>query len=115
MNMSLPTGDQVQSFLRHVYTAAATATGILAVVGLSQGDATAIGNAVHQIGDGVAAIIAGVSTLVPIISGTIAAIKQSRASRLKALDRDPQIARVITVPGTQAQQEAAAIPGNKVT
>ena len=107
--------DQLHSFLRHVYTATGTATAVLTVVGMSQGDATTIGNAVHQIGDGIASIVAGIGALVPVVSGVYAMVSASRASRLKALNADPQIEKIKTVPGTEAAKEAAAIPGAKVT
>lgn len=105
---------QLQAFMRHVYTAFGAATAMLLFVGLSQGDVTTIGNALHQIGDGVVSIAAGIAALVPILSGVAASIAASRASRLKSLDADPQIAKVETVPGTEAAAAAAQIPGSKV-
>jgi hypothetical protein len=113
--MNLPTGDQVNSALRHVYTAAATATTVLMVVGLKQGDATAIGAAVHQIGDGVASIIAGVTALVPIAAGAYAAWTASPLSKLLSMKKDPEIAKVEAVPGTATAALAEAIPGDKIT
>ncbi len=110
----MPTQAQLHSALRHVYTAVGTGTAVAIAFGLSQGDATAIGEAVKQIGDGVASIVAGVATLVPIVSGIYAAISASRKSRLKDLDADPEIERIKTVPGTTAAAEAAEIPGTKV-
>jgi hypothetical protein len=113
--MRMPDQDQVHSFLRHVYTAAGTATAVAVAFGLSDTDSATIRDAVHQIGDGVASIVAGVAALVPFISGAVAALSASRPNRLRKLDADPQIALIKTVPGTDAAREAAAIPGNKVT
>jgi len=105
----------VHGALRHVYTATAAATAAATIIGLSQGDATGIGTAVHQIGDGIASIVAGVTALIPIITAGYAAVSATRKNRMKDLNNDPQIAKVETVPGTEAAKEAATIPGNKVT
>ena len=113
--MTMPDQAQVQSILRHVYTALGTALSVAVVVGLSQGEATAIGAAVQQIGDGVSKIIAGISTLVPIAMSIWAALSASRKSRLSSLNADPEIEKIVTVPGTEAHKEAREIPGNKVT
>jgi D-serine deaminase-like pyridoxal phosphate-dependent protein len=110
-DMSAP----VSSALRHAYTAVAAATAALTIVGLSQGDATAIGVAVHQIGDGLASIVAGISALVPIIMAAYAAWSGTRKARLLELNKDPEIEKVKTVPGTEAHAEAASIPGTKVS
>jgi hypothetical protein len=113
--MNMPDQAQVQSILRHVYTALGTALSVAVAIGLSQGDATTIGSAVQQIGDGVSKIIAGISTLVPVAMSVWAAISASRKSRMAALNADPEIQHIKTVPGTDAAREAAQIPGNKVT
>lgn len=107
--------DMINAVLRHVYTATGTAISILAILGLSQGDATALGAAVHQIGDGIASIAAGVSALVPIASAVYAAYSATIKSKLKSLDANPEIIRVTTVPGTDAATAASEIPGTKVT
>ena len=109
------TSDQVHAFMRHVYTAVGVGTSVLVSVGLSQGDATKIGTAVQQFGDGIADIIAAVGALAPIISGFYAMWSASRKARLVALNADPQIAKIETVPGTAAHAEANDIPGQKVT
>ena len=111
----LPTADETNSVLRHVYTAVGTATAVLAVVGLSQGDASTIGLAVHKIGDGVVSIVAGISMLVPVASALFAAWKVSPFSRLMAMRHDPEIHQVIAVAGTATGALAAAIPGDKIT
>ena len=109
-NMNAPTA----SALRHVYTATAAITGTLTVLGMSQGDATAIGEAVRQIGDGAASIIAGISTLVPIAMSAYAAWSATRKTRMTEMNADPEIKKIQTVPGTEAAKEAATIPGSKV-
>ena len=114
MQIYVPDTAQVNSALRHVYTAAATATSVLVMVGLSQGDATTIGHAVHQIGDGAASIIAGVTALIPIASAAYAAWTASPFSRLLRLQKDPQIKQVIAVPGTAAAAMAEQLPGDKI-
>jgi len=113
--MQLPTSDQVNSALRHVYTAAGTATAVLVMVGLKQGDATALGNAIHQIGDGVASIIAGVGALIPILAGFFAAWSASPFSKLIGMRNNPEIEKVKAVPGTPTAALAATIPGDKIT
>ena len=112
--MITPTVDQINSFLRHVYSATATAISVLVMVGLSQGDATAIGEAVHQIGDGIAKIVAGISILVPIASGLYAAWSASPFSRLMQAKKNPQIEQVIVKPNTPAATLAESIPGSKI-
>jgi len=113
--MPIPTTDQINSFLRHVYTATATAVSVLAMVGLSQGDTTAIGDAVHKIGDGISSIVAGVGILVPVASGLWAAWSASPFSRLLSMKHNPEIAQVLAVPGTPTAKLADEIPGNKIT
>lgn len=113
--MNMPTSDQVNSALRHVYTAIGTGTAVLVMVGLSQGDATTIGNAIHKIGDGAASIIAGITMLIPIASAVYAAASASPFSRMMKLKQDPDIKQVIAVEGTKMGAIADAIPGNKIT
>jgi len=110
MNLNL-SRDQVQSILRHVYTSAGTATAVLLAVGvISQGDATALANAVHQIGDGVSSIAAGVSALVPIGMGVWAAISASLGSRLQSIAKDPEVKQVVVATPAVAD----SVPSNKV-
>jgi len=115
MAFSMPNSDQVNSALRHVYTAVATATSVLVIVGMTQGQATGLGNAVHQIGDGVASIIAGVTALIPIVTALYAAWTASPFSKLISLKNNSQIKQVIAIPGTPMAALADAIPGNKIT
>jgi len=113
--LSMPTSDQVNSALRHVYTAVGVGTAVLVTVGLSQGTATALGLAVHQIGDGVASIIAGVGGLVAAGSGAYAAWTASPFSKLMDAKKNPQIQQLVAVAGTPLAAMADAIPGNKIT
>jgi len=111
----MPTGDQVNSFMRHVYTSAGTATAVLVLVGLSQGDATTIGVAVHHIGNGISEIIAGIGLLIPVASGLVASWSASPFSRMMDLHKNPDIIKVIAKEGTPLGAIADAIPGNKIT
>lgn len=113
--MRWPTADETNAALRHVYTGVGVATATLVLVGLSQGDATTIGNAVHQIGSGVASIIAGVSALIPVVSGIYAALSASPISRLLQMQKNPEIKQVVAVPGTATAALTATIPGDKIT
>lgn len=113
--MNMPNSDQVNSFMRHVYTAVGVATGTLVIVGLSQGDATTIGIAIHKVGDGASSIIAGVTLLIPVASGAYAAWTASPFSRLMKNKSDPEMRQVIAVKGTALGNLADAIPGNKIT
>jgi len=113
--MKLPTVGQTNAALRHVYSVLGTALTVLVLVGLKQGDATAIGNAVHQIGDGVGMIVAGVAALIPLVSGAYAYLSASPLARLLQMQKDPDIKQVIAVPGTPTAALTAAIPGDKIT
>lgn len=109
--MQIPTSDQVNSALRHVYTATATGIGVLVLVGLSQGNATALGAAVHQIGDGVASIIAGISALIPIASAVYAAWSASPFSKLLSVSKNPAVSQVVVNSPTLAND----LPANVVS
>jgi hypothetical protein len=115
MKFYVPSTDQTSSVLRHIYTAVGTATAVLVVVGLSQSDATALGLAVHKIGDGVASIVAGVGMLIPVASAIYAAWAQSPFAKLMAMQHNPEIHQVIAIAGTPTGALAAAIPGDKIT
>src|ERR1700677_4527421 len=93
--MQLPTSDQVNSALRHVYTATASGITVAVLIGLSQGQATALGAAIHQIGDGVASIVAGVSALIPIVSAGYAAWSASPFSKLLSVSKNPEVQQVV--------------------
>jgi len=113
--MQWPTSEEINSVLRHVYTGVSVLTATLAAVGLSQGNVTALGQAIHQIGDGVASIAIGVGTLIPIASALYAAYKQSPWSKMMHLNNSPDIKQVFVKPGTPLAVIADAIPGNKIT
>jgi len=83
------TTDQVNEFLRHVYTAGGAVSATLLLVGLSQGDITALGQYVHQIGDSVAAISAAVAAMIPIITSIYEAWTASRGPRIASIIKDP--------------------------
>jgi cephalosporin-C deacetylase-like acetyl esterase len=104
----------MNAFLRHIANASATATAVAIIFGLSQGDATTIGSAIQQIGNGIAALVAGVTLMIPVVTGAYAAISATRRARMASLNADPQIKKVETFPGTEAHKEASEIPGNKV-
>lgn len=102
--------------LRHVYTGTAVMVGTLTVVGMSQGDATAIGAAVHQIGDGVASIVAGVSTLIPIAAAAYAAwtgTHKQQVAAVVAIAAEPNspVKGVVTEATPAGRELAASIPG----
>jgi len=109
--MRLPASDQVNAFLRHVYTALGSISATVVILGLlTQGDATKITNALHQIGDGFSSIIAGLSALIPVLSGLYASWTASRTSRLKAMAADPEVKQVVVATAAVAD----AVPSNKV-
>jgi hypothetical protein len=115
MNIVINT-DSVNAALRHVYTAVGAGLAVLTIVGVSQGDQTAIGDAVHKIGDGVASIVAGVATLVPIISAIVASRSASKPSQAAAVAQTPGLQVVPTTPAGQAildAMPAAAKEANK--
>lgn len=115
MTLRWPTNDETNAALRHVYTAVGTATAVLVLVGMSQGDATTIGNAIHQIGSGVALIVAGVGALIPVVSGIFAALSASPLAALLRMQKNPDIKQVVAIPGTPTAKLTEQIPGDKVT
>ena len=109
--ISWPSGDQINSGLRHVYTSVASIVGTLAVVGVvTQGDATTISNAVHKIGECVSSIIAGVSALIPIVSAAYAMWSTSQRSRMVAIAKSPEVTQIVVT----SQGLANSIPNSKV-
>jgi hypothetical protein len=111
----LLTSDQIQAGLHHVYTAVGTASAVLIFVGLSRSDSNALNTAVHQIGDGVASIAAGVATLIPIATTLYAMWNNSPFSKMMNLKKNDQIQQVIAKAGTPLAAIADAIPGDKIT
>jgi hypothetical protein len=113
--MKMPTSDQIAAGLHHVYNTTGTTAAVLLFVGLSQGNSTALGVGVHQIGDGVASIAAGITTLIPVATALYAMWNNSPFSKLMNFKKNVQIQRVVAVPGTPMAALADAIPGNKIT
>lgn len=87
--LRFPTPDEVAAILRHVYSVLGIASAVLLAVGMSQGDVTALGEAVHRIGDGAAAVLMGIAALVPVISAIRAAVMASPLARIKAIAAMP--------------------------
>ena len=113
--MQMPTTDQVNSALRHVYTAAGVVAAGTIYIGLNPGVAQTIAPAVHKIGDGISSILAGISLLIPVVSAIFAAWSASPFSRLLWAKKNPEIKQVITVSGTPMAKLAGDIPGDKIT
>lgn len=99
----------VNAVLRHVYTGLGVATMVLVTVGLKQGDATALGNAVHQIGDGVSSIAAGIAAIVAVVSPLYASWTATRASRIAAVGAMPNTVVVTTAPSVTPQTATASM------
>ena len=97
----------IKAVLNHIYTAVGVGTSVLIVVGISQGDATAIGVAIHQIGDGIASVVAGVTTILTVGSAAYAGYMATRRM---------QVASVASIPGTVVkipnQEIADSLPSN---
>lgn len=115
MTFSMPNSEQINAVVHQVVTAVAAASAVLVYVGLSQGDATALGKGIEQIGGGIASIIAGITTLIPIASALYSLWDHSPWRKMTALKADPEIAQVIAVAGTPLGAIADEIPGNKIT
>lgn len=113
--MPMPTSNQTQSVLRHVYNTTATITAVAIFFGLKPDLANAIAPAVHQIGEGVASIVAGVTALIPVATGVYAFISSGPLAGLLRMNANPEIEKVKAVPGTPTAALAATIPGNKVS
>jgi hypothetical protein len=113
--MQMPTSEQVHAGLSHVYSGVAGASAALIFIGMSQVDTNALSTGIHQIGDGVASIVAGVTTLIPVALGLYAAYQKSPLSKLLDFKKNKQIAQVLAVPGTPMAALADAIPGDKIT
>ena len=87
---------QFNSILRHVYTALGTASVmVVAFHFLPQGTVDTITAALHQIGDGAALVISGVSALVPVVSAVYASIAASTTSRTTAVSQEPDVKVVV--------------------
>ena len=115
MAIRLPTAAETNSALRHVYTAIGAIVAVLVYIGLNPDVVNRLTAAVHQIGDGTAQVIAGVTALIPIVSAIFAAFSASPFARLLRMNNDPDVAQVKMVPGTVGAALADKIPGSKVS
>lgn len=111
MKLSWPSGDTINSGLRHIYTATGTTVAIFLLLGLSGSDGTTITNAVHKIGDGVASIAAGISMLIPVVSGIYAMLSTTLKSRLTAISKSPEVKQIVVSTAAVAD----SVPSDKVT
>jgi hypothetical protein len=113
--MQLPTSLQVNAGLGHVYASLGAATAVTVFFGLNPDLANTIAPAVHQIGDGISKIIAGVTALIPVGTAIYTMVKNSPYARLLQAKANPEIAQLQAVPGTATAALAEQIPGNKIT
>jgi hypothetical protein len=115
MKLSMPTSEQTNSVLGHVYSVAATATAVAIFFGVEPNAAHQLAPAIQKIGEGVSSIIAGVTMLIPVISAFAAAWKLSPFSKLLQMKSDPQVKQFIAVSGTPLAALTDKIPGDKIT
>jgi|SRR6185437_6860051 len=110
--MALPNTAQTVAFARHILTFAAGGVTILAALHvLSGGDASSATQALNEIGDGVTKVIAGVGTLIGIVSGVYAAWSASPLAQLLAVSKNPTVEKVVVT----SPAVANAVPSDKVT
>jgi hypothetical protein len=83
--MKLLTPAQIKTIVASIGTAGGAGVVVLVYLGLSQDDASAIGAAIKQIGEGLGAIAMGVGTLVTVGSTIYATIQQSRKNQVAAV------------------------------
>ena len=106
--------DAIKSFLASVVSALSSATAALLLVGVSQDDATRLGAAVQQIGDGIAGAISFLLLMISVFGTTYVFFKQTKHFLFRRHDADPEIRYVEVLPGTEAAAVAEAIPGDKI-
>lgn len=75
---------------------------------ISGGDATAISTGLHQIGDGITSIVAGIATLTPVIMTIIGMLKSTQAAKIADVKAMPNVDVVATSPQGAALIAAAA-------
>ncbi len=124
--MNMPTQDEINSLLRHGYTAAGTAFTIAAMIAVIPPDVVqpAIA-ALHDVGDGLEKAFGGVSKLVvifgPIIAGlsaraaAFAVSLKSQVTKVHQADPHELLNVVKEVTPTLLAKTTAAIPGVQVT
>lgn len=106
----MPSKLQLTAFGRHVVSYGMGAVTVLAVThSISSDQATNATNAITQISTGLASIVAGVTTLVSLISGLYAASSASLKSQIAAVQAAPQAQVTVTDP-----KLAEGVPGVKV-
>lgn len=96
---------QANAFIRHVYSALGGAGFAFLLLGIDDATRTQIVTAVHQIGDGVSSILAGLGVLVPIIAGLVARYTAKPEQQVKAVEAQGH---------TVVRGEAAPSPGVKI-
>jgi len=106
--------DAIKSFLASVVSALSSATAALLLVGVSQDDATRLGEAIQQIGDGIVGFISFLLLMVSVSGTTYVFFKQTKHFLFRRHDADPEIRYVEVLPGTKAATIAEAIPGDKI-
>jgi len=106
--------DAIKSLLASIVSALSSATGVLLLVGVSQGDVTRLGAAVQQIGDGVVGVISFFLFSISLFGTLYVFFKQTKHFLFKRHNADPEIRYVEVLPGTESAQIADAIPGNKI-
>src|SRR5271165_2094015 len=97
--MQLPTSEQVSAAMRHVGTATATATAMMALLGvLNQDQVQAVVVDVHQITDGLQQVFGGASKLVVLLGpiaalyfGKVAFASASLRSQLKSITTNRKV------------------------
>lgn len=110
MNISVNL-DQAKAFGRHVLTFAAGGVTLFAAIHvISPGDAGSATQALSDIGEGATKIIAGVTTLIGLVSALWAAWSASPLSQLVAVSKNPGVEKVIVTD----PKVAASVPSNKV-
>jgi len=113
--MQVPTQAQVLAGGRHVISfAAGIVAGGAALHAISPTDATNATNAITQIGTGFASIVAGVSTLVAVVSGAYATLSASPLWQIFAVKQLAQTAAPVSKDAQVALvNAAAAVPGTE--
>ena len=108
--MNMPSKLQLTAFGRHVISYSMGAITFLAIThAISSDQAQNATNAITQISTGFASIVAGVTTLVSLISGLWAASSASLKAQIAAVQAAPQAQVTVTDP-----KLAEGVPGVKV-
>jgi hypothetical protein len=108
--MDMPTKDEVNSALRHVYSVIGTAAAIGVAIGLNPDEVMTAVKAVHAIGDGLAEVVGGIGILIPLISGFYAAWSASPFSRLLSFSKNSDLHTLVAKAGTPLAALVDQIP-----